>query len=124
VGQERGPLSLVSTTEELLGRKTSGSGLENRDYGLKGSIAVTTWHPLSGNVGSIFAKSCGPSVGIVRWRTQATEFLFVVLNLWYKTLFFPSPPNPRQEVYVSLPLSVNIFLTFKGCGPSRVMTSK
>jgi hypothetical protein len=27
----RGPLSLVRTTEELLGRKSSGSGLENRD---------------------------------------------------------------------------------------------
>jgi hypothetical protein len=27
---ERGPLSLVSTTQELLGRNKSGSGLENR----------------------------------------------------------------------------------------------
>jgi hypothetical protein len=33
VGLERGPLSLVSTTEELLGRKSEGSGLENREYG-------------------------------------------------------------------------------------------
>jgi hypothetical protein len=32
VGLERGPLSLVSTVDELLGRKSSGSGLENRDY--------------------------------------------------------------------------------------------
>jgi hypothetical protein len=31
VGLERGPLNLVSTTEELLGRKSSGSGLENRE---------------------------------------------------------------------------------------------
>jgi hypothetical protein len=31
VGLERGPLSLVRTTEELLGRNSSGSGLENRD---------------------------------------------------------------------------------------------
>jgi hypothetical protein len=30
VGVERGPLSLVSTTEELLERKSSGSGLESR----------------------------------------------------------------------------------------------
>jgi hypothetical protein len=29
VGLERGPLSLVSTTEGLLGRKSSGSCLEN-----------------------------------------------------------------------------------------------
>jgi hypothetical protein len=33
VGLERGPLSLVSTTEELLDRKNSGSCLENREYG-------------------------------------------------------------------------------------------
>jgi hypothetical protein len=33
VGLERGPLSLVSTIEELLERKSSGSSLENRDYG-------------------------------------------------------------------------------------------
>jgi hypothetical protein len=32
VGLERGPLSLVSTTEELLGRKCSGFGLESREY--------------------------------------------------------------------------------------------
>jgi hypothetical protein len=33
VGLEGGALSLVSTIEELLGRKSRGSGLENRDYG-------------------------------------------------------------------------------------------
>jgi hypothetical protein len=30
---ERGPLSLMSTSEELLGRNGSGCGLENREYG-------------------------------------------------------------------------------------------
>jgi hypothetical protein len=33
VALERGAISLVSTTEELLGRNSSGSGLENRAYG-------------------------------------------------------------------------------------------
>jgi hypothetical protein len=33
VGLEWGQLSLVSTTEELLGRKSIGSGLKNREYG-------------------------------------------------------------------------------------------
>jgi hypothetical protein len=33
VGLERGPLSLVSTTEEVLGIKSSGSVLESREYG-------------------------------------------------------------------------------------------
>jgi hypothetical protein len=32
VGLKRGPLSLVITTEELLERKSSGSGLERREY--------------------------------------------------------------------------------------------
>jgi hypothetical protein len=32
VGAERGLLGLVSTIEELLGRKSSGSGLESREY--------------------------------------------------------------------------------------------
>jgi hypothetical protein len=35
VGLERGPLSLVSTTEKLFERKSSGSGLESREYGLR-----------------------------------------------------------------------------------------
>jgi hypothetical protein len=33
MGLERGPLSLVSKIGELLGRKSSGSGLEIREYG-------------------------------------------------------------------------------------------
>jgi hypothetical protein len=45
VGLEQGPLSLVSTNEELLERKSSGFGLENRDYSRRGSAAVTTRHP-------------------------------------------------------------------------------
>jgi hypothetical protein len=43
----KGPLSLVSITEELLERKSSGSGLENREYGHR--------HPLSAEVGTNFA---------------------------------------------------------------------
>jgi hypothetical protein len=33
MGLERGPLSLVSTIEEILERKSSSSGLEIREYG-------------------------------------------------------------------------------------------
>jgi hypothetical protein len=33
VGLERGPLSLVTTTEELLERESSVSSLESREYG-------------------------------------------------------------------------------------------
>jgi hypothetical protein len=53
MGLERGPLSLVSTTEELPGRSSSGSGLEIRDYGLGirhadhvASSIPKSWHKL------------------------------------------------------------------------------
>jgi hypothetical protein len=37
VGLEWGPLSLVNRTEELLGSNSSGSDLENREYGRRDS---------------------------------------------------------------------------------------
>jgi hypothetical protein len=33
VGLEPGPLSVMSTIKELLGRKSSGSGREKKEYG-------------------------------------------------------------------------------------------
>jgi hypothetical protein len=81
VGLERGPLGLVSTIEELLGRKSSGSGLEVHDYGRRGSAALTTRHP---SIRKKFAVTSptngGRSVGIVRSRTQATEFVLYMRN--------------------------------------------
>jgi hypothetical protein len=38
VGLKRGPLSLVSKIEGLLKRKSSGSGLENRNNGLSAKV--------------------------------------------------------------------------------------
>jgi hypothetical protein len=66
---ERGPLSLVSTIEELLGRKNSGSGLENREYGRGDPLRsprdtlYPQWLALTSST------SGGRSVGIVRLRT-------------------------------------------------------
>jgi hypothetical protein len=75
VGLERGPLSLVSTTEELLETESSGSGLEIREYCRRdpscwprGTLylqKLTLTSPTSG----------GHSAGIVLSRTQATECL-------------------------------------------------
>jgi hypothetical protein len=44
VGLERGPLSLVSTTEELLDRKVAA---RKPRIQLWGSVTLTTWHPVS-----------------------------------------------------------------------------
>jgi hypothetical protein len=79
VGLERGPLGLLSTVEELLERKSSGSGLENRDYG--------PWDPSRWPRGTLYKQklaltsptSGGRSVGIVRSRTEATEFSLVLV---------------------------------------------
>jgi hypothetical protein len=73
VGLERGPLSLVITTKELLERKSSGSRKESREYRRR-DVTQTTWHrgtsPTSG----------GRSVSIVCSRTQATEFSLYRFN--------------------------------------------
>jgi hypothetical protein len=46
VGLERGPLSLISTTEKLLERKSSSSGLENREYGSRDTSADHATHSI------------------------------------------------------------------------------
>jgi hypothetical protein len=55
VGLERGPLRLVSTIEELLGRNNSCSGLENRYYGRRDPPPWLREIPLSTKVGTNFA---------------------------------------------------------------------
>jgi hypothetical protein len=51
VGLERGPLSLMSTIEKLLERKSSSSGIESWDYGHRDP---SRWPPLSAKVGTNF----------------------------------------------------------------------
>jgi hypothetical protein len=72
VGLEQGPLSLVSTNEELLGRRNSGSSLETWEYGRRDPSRWPrgTLYPQKLALASL--TSGGLSVGIVRLRTQAT----------------------------------------------------
>jgi hypothetical protein len=58
VGLERSPLSLVSTIEELLGRKSSGSRLENREYGRRG--------PSRWPHGSLYPQKVGTNLADIR----------------------------------------------------------
>jgi hypothetical protein len=84
VGLERGPLSLVSTIEELLGRNSSGSGLENREYSRGDQLSWPRDTLYPHKMALTTPTSGSRSVGIVRLRTKATEFvcLFVCLFVW------------------------------------------
>jgi hypothetical protein len=77
VGPERSPLG---TIEEQLGRKNVGFGLENRKYNRKGPLCWprNTLYPQKLTLAS--PTSDGRSVGIVRWRTKATEFVYIVTS--------------------------------------------
>jgi hypothetical protein len=77
VGLEQGPLSLVSTIEELLGRNSSRSGLENREYGRGDPLRwpLDTLYPQKLALTSPTSGGC--SVCIVRLLTKATEFVCI-----------------------------------------------
>jgi hypothetical protein len=78
MGPERGPLSLVSTTEELLDRKVAApvSKTENTAVGICHADHVAP--SVSKTLAMTSPTSGGRSVGIVRSRTQTMEFLFPI----------------------------------------------
>jgi hypothetical protein len=86
VALERGPLSLVSTIEELLGRYSSGSGLENRVYGREDPLRWPrdTLYPQKLSLTS--PTSDGRSVDIVLLRTKATVFVLLVTGPYIETV--------------------------------------
>jgi hypothetical protein len=86
VGLERGPLSLVSTTEELLGRNisSSGSGLENREYGRGDPLRWPrdTYYPQK--LALTLPTNGGRSVVTVRLLSKATVcclFAFAIIRV-------------------------------------------
>jgi hypothetical protein len=86
---ERGPLSLVSTTEELLGRNSSGSGLEIRKYGRRD---LSRWprgtlYPQK-KLAPTSLTSGGRSVGIVSLWTEATEFFYFFIFIFFIYFFY------------------------------------
>jgi hypothetical protein len=73
---ERGPLSLVSTIEELLERKSSGSGLkaENPSVGIRRTDRATPLYPQK--LALISPASGSRSIGIIPSRTKIMELFY------------------------------------------------
>jgi hypothetical protein len=74
VGLERGSLGLVGTIEELREWKSSGSGLENREYCRRDSSRWPRGTLYPQDLALTSPRSGGRSVVIVRSRTHATQF--------------------------------------------------
>jgi hypothetical protein len=81
VGLERGPFSLVGTIEKLLEIKRSGSGLKIREYGRRDPSCWPRGTLYPQKLALTLPSSGGRSVGIVRIRTQTTEFSFFSYNI-------------------------------------------
>jgi hypothetical protein len=77
LGLERGPLSLVRITEELLEWKSSGSGSRKIDINGRGNPLCWPRDTLYPRKLELTSPSGGRSVGIVLFRTKATEFRLV-----------------------------------------------
>jgi hypothetical protein len=80
VSLERGPLRLVSTIDELLGRNSSSSGLEYQEYS-RGDLLRwprDTLYPQKLTLTSPTSSDC--SVSILHSRTKATEFSFLKIS--------------------------------------------
>jgi hypothetical protein len=82
VGLARGAFSLVSTFEELLGRDSSSSGLENRESGHRDPSRFPHDTVYPQKLALTSPTNSGHSVGIVHLRTKATEF-----SLFYSPYF-------------------------------------
>jgi hypothetical protein len=99
VGLDQGPLSLASTTDELIGRNSSGSGLESREYGRRDSsrwprgtlYPQKSWHNSAYSHIFIFALQCcsklmkpkKTSPDICHSRSYSHN---TVLQRWLKTM--------------------------------------
>jgi hypothetical protein len=73
VGLDWGPLSHVSTIEELLERTSSGCCLESQEYGRRDPLRWQSDTLHLQKLALTSPTSGGLSVGIVRSRTKATE---------------------------------------------------
>jgi hypothetical protein len=84
VGLKRGPFSLVSTTEELLERKSNASGLEKREYG--------HWDPLYSLRNTLYPQK------LVLLRRQAPGGLRPLILCFFYDSRLSSRVNVMQQI--------------------------
>jgi hypothetical protein len=93
VGLKCGLLSLLITIEELLERKSSGFGLENREYSrrdLSPWPCGTLYHQ---KLALTSPTNGGRSVGIVRLWTEVMEFFLI---------FYPEHTGHSVEIFFNI----------------------
>jgi hypothetical protein len=138
VGLERVPLSLVSTIEFLLGRKSSGSGLESREYGRRDPSRWPRYTLNPQKLALTSPTSGGRSVFIVRSRSFffSKFFPIQIFNLFFCfSLQYNSKAQSRnssvgiatdyglddREVGIRVPVESNFFSSPRRparlCGP-------
>jgi hypothetical protein len=117
VGLERGSLSLVSTTEELLGRnRRLRSWIRPQGF-----VKLTTWHPLCAKLALTSLTSGGRSVGIFRLRTVATDFF---LRYLCYLLIDDHQHMPAANVHIPLCFPRSSPITFWNIVAIAISTSK
>jgi hypothetical protein len=84
VGLERGPLNLVSSTEELPRRKSGGCDLET------GSVTLTTWQRLSAKLALTSPEKRGRSVGIVSLEDSGHGVVYWLSKSLLPMFIYPS----------------------------------
>jgi hypothetical protein len=97
-GSRTGSTQPRKTIVELLGRNSSGSGLENREY-CRGNPLRWPRDTLHPQKFALTLPTCGGrSVGIVRLRTKTTEFVFVC---WAAVIHYLALWNTRLSIAVT-----------------------
>jgi hypothetical protein len=105
VGLKRGPLSFVSTTEELLERKSRGSGPESREYGRRDPSRRQRGTLYPRNLALTSPSSGGRSVDIARSWTQATGFYTYIYIYMYIYIYIY-----EEKVYGFTVLRITLLL--------------